>query len=123
MDNEPTYGNGKICYLEIPAGDVHISSAFYHDVFGWKIRTNNEGNPSFDDGVNQVSGTWVAGAKPAGDAVIIISVMVDDIYDTISLVEKYGGKIILAVDENISEKFARFTDPYGNIMGLYQHTS
>jgi len=31
---EPTFGNGKICYIEIPALDVRVSSQFYADVFG-----------------------------------------------------------------------------------------
>jgi hypothetical protein len=25
----PTFGNGKICYLEIPALDIHKSASFY----------------------------------------------------------------------------------------------
>jgi predicted enzyme related to lactoylglutathione lyase len=29
-----TFGNGKVCYLEIPANSVEISSAFYSQVFG-----------------------------------------------------------------------------------------
>ena len=37
--NHPTYANGKICYLEIPSGNVNESSSFYHKVFGWNIRT------------------------------------------------------------------------------------
>ena len=34
----PTIGNGKICYLEIPASDIQRSAEFYRAVFGWKIR-------------------------------------------------------------------------------------
>ncbi|HYN10334.1 MAG TPA: VOC family protein [Vicinamibacterales bacterium] len=34
----PTLGNGKICYIEIPATDVAQSADFYHKVFGWQIR-------------------------------------------------------------------------------------
>lgn len=28
-DKKPTYANGKICYIEIPAKDVEISASFY----------------------------------------------------------------------------------------------
>jgi predicted enzyme related to lactoylglutathione lyase len=123
MENKkhPTYGNGKICYLEIPSVDPRASANFYQTVFGWSIRDNSEGQLSFDDGVTEVSGTWVNGVKPSAEAGIVISNMVSDIYAAINLVEKNGGKIILPVDESIKEKFARFTDPYGNIMGLYEH--
>ena len=123
MENtkHPTFGNGKICYLEIPSADPEASANFYQTVFGWSIRNNNEGQLSFDDGVTEVSGTWVTGVKPASEAGIVISIMVSDIYATITLIEKNGGAIILPVDESIKEKFARFSDPYGNILGLYQH--
>jgi predicted enzyme related to lactoylglutathione lyase len=30
----PTLGNGKICYLEIPATDLARSAEFYQRVFG-----------------------------------------------------------------------------------------
>jgi len=36
--NHPTFGNGKICYIEIPAIDIALSAAFYEKVFGWRIR-------------------------------------------------------------------------------------
>jgi uncharacterized protein len=123
MENtkHPTFGNGKICYLEIPSADPGASANFYQSVFGWQTRDNSEGQLSFDDGVTEVSGTWVTGVKPASEAGIVISIMVSDIYAAITLIEKNGGRIILPVDESIQEKFARFTDPYGNILGLYQH--
>ena len=34
----PTFGNGKICYIEIPATDIERSAEFYGKVFGWRIR-------------------------------------------------------------------------------------
>ena len=121
MDH-PTFGNGKICYLEIPAFDVTVSSDFYKHVFGWRIRNDNTGHLSFDYGVGEVSGTWVVGPTPATETGIAISIMVDNMQATIALVIKHGGKIIQPFDEDASQKFARFTDPFGNIFGLYQHT-
>jgi len=41
---EPTLGNGKICYIEIPAVDIERSVAFYQEVFGWNIRTRGDGS-------------------------------------------------------------------------------
>ena len=52
----PTYGNGKICYLEIPAQDIQKSAEFYAKAFGWKTRTRGDGHIAFDDGVGEVSG-------------------------------------------------------------------
>ena len=58
-DKKPTRGNGKICYLEIPASDIEASAAFYSQSFGWKIRRDGGGSLAFDDGVGEVSGMWV----------------------------------------------------------------
>src|SRR5579859_2291745 len=74
-DNGPTLGNGKICYVEIPADDISKSAAFYREVFGWKTRTRGDGHLAFDDGINEVSGTWVTGRKKHREAGFILSIM------------------------------------------------
>ena len=61
----PTIGNGKICYLEIPTADIARSVGFYEKVFGWETRKRGDGATAFDDGVGQVSGSWVTGRKPS----------------------------------------------------------
>lgn len=45
MAKHPTYG--KICYIEIPAIDISVSSKFFETVFGWHVRTDNHGSASF----------------------------------------------------------------------------
>lgn len=62
-DQHPTFGNGKICYVEIPALNVNRSASFYERVFGWRIRRRSDGSVAFDDTVGEVSGTWVTGGK------------------------------------------------------------
>jgi uncharacterized protein len=119
-NNNPTIGNGKICYLEIPAVDVSISSAFYQKVFGWNIRKRNDGSVAFDDGVYEVSGTWVMNRKPAADVGLLIYIMVDSVEETINKIISSGGKITQPVGKDFPEITARFSDPAGNILGLYQ---
>ena len=46
--------------------------------------------------------------------------MVDDIEATMKLVIDSGGKIVQPVGMDAPEITARFTDPTGNIFGLYQ---
>ena len=121
MANEPTYGNGKICYIEIPANDIAVSASFFEKVFGWQIRSDNAGNTSFDDGVGQVSGMWVTGPKPMATAGFVISIMVDDAEASVELIKAHGGAIIKPVDKDASEITAHFTDPAGNLWGIYQH--
>ena len=118
--NQPTFGKGKICYLELPSRDIKESSTFYNNVFGWNIRTNNEGKVSFDDGVNEVSGSWRIDRKPSTEIGMLIHIMVDDIEVSIQAIIKYGGKIIQPVGMEAPEITAKFSDPSGNVLGLFQ---
>ena len=119
----PTLGNGKICYVEIPANDIATSSKFYEDVFGWQLRTRGDGAIAFDDGVGQVSGSWVLGRPPMKDVGLLIYVMVDSAEKAVEAVVKNGGKIVQPIGGDAPEITARFTDPAGNVLGLYQERS
>ena len=70
-NSHPTFENGKICYLEIPANDIQLSARFYEKVFNWKIRNDTDGNFSFDDAVGEVSGMWILGRKPSANTVLV----------------------------------------------------
>jgi predicted enzyme related to lactoylglutathione lyase len=122
MDNnlQPTFANGKICYMEIPALDIQQSSKFYQTVFGWNIREDNEGNISFDDTVGQVSGMWVLDREPTTKPGLLISIMVYSISDTLKLIMENNGKVVQVPDNNAREVVARFSDPAGNVLCLYQ---
>ena len=121
--SDPTLGNGKICYIEIPATDVKTSASFYQSVFGWSIRTRGDGAVAFDDGVGQVSGTWVRGRSPMTEVGLLIYIMVDSVADTIDKVSASGGKIVQQIGQDAPEITARFSDPAGNVLGLYQQPS
>jgi uncharacterized protein len=122
MENkEPTFGNGKICYLEIPAANIGTSVAFYKEVFGWGIRERGDGSIAFDDGVGEVSGTWVLGRKPMSEPGIIISIMVDNAQATVDSIVAHGGIITQEIGKDAPEITAHFSDPAGNILGIYQH--
>lgn len=119
---QPAYGNGKICYIEIPADNVISASSFYHAVFGWKIRTRDDGSVAFDDGVNQVSGTWVRNKAPQTESGLLVYIMVDSVATTAALIVTHGGSIIRTEELGKGrEIIARFKDPYGNVFGIFQH--
>ena len=122
MENKelPTYGNGKICYIEIPSNNIEGSVAFYQSVFGWNIRKRGDGAMAFDDAVNQVSGAWVKGRKPSTDVGVLVYIMVDDIKDAVEKVKANGGTIVQPIGVDAPELTARFSDPAGNVFGLYQ---
>jgi uncharacterized protein len=116
----PTLANGKICYVEIPAIDVSSSIAFYEAVFRWQMRQRGDGSTAFDDGVGQVSGTWVTGRSPSGQPGLLIYIMVDSVATTIDAIIAHGGEIVQPVGADAPEITARFCDPAGNVLGLYQ---
>jgi predicted enzyme related to lactoylglutathione lyase len=118
--NHPTLANGKVCYIEMPAIDVQRSASFYKAVFGWRIRQRGDGHLAFDDTVGEVSGTWVVGRKAATEPGLLIYVMVDSVATTVEAVIAQGGKIVQPIGMDAPEITARFSDPAGNVIGLYQ---
>jgi uncharacterized protein len=119
----PTIANGKICYVEIPAADVALSADFYSRVFNWKIRKRGDGATAFDDGVGEVSGAFVVGRPAMSTPGLLIYVMVDSVVATVESVVANGGEIVQPIGADAPEITARFRDPAGNVMGLYQEPS
>jgi len=116
----PTTGNGKICYVEIPALDIERSATFYKAVFGWNVRTRGDGAAAFDDGVGEVSGTWKVGRPPSREVGLLVYIMVNSVAATIDSIVANGGEIVQHIGGDAPEITARFRDPGGNVLGLYQ---
>jgi len=112
--------NGKVCYIEVPATDFKTSASFFREVFGWNIRTRGDGRVAFDDGVGQVSGAWVPGRKTATEPGLLIYIMCDSVAATVDKVVANGGAIVQPIGNDAPEITARFSDPAGNVWGLYQ---
>jgi len=121
MENQrPTKGNGKVCYIEIPCIEIDTSASFYKEVFGWNIRRRGDNHLAFDDTVGEVSGTWVVGRKPSTVPGLLIYIMVDSVAAAVDAVIAHGGKIVQPIGMDSPEITARFSDPAGNVLGLYQ---
>ena len=119
----PTVTNGKVCYIEMPAADVRRSADFYTKVFGWRVRTRGDGSTAFDDTTGEVSGTWVVGRPASSAPGLLVYIMVDDVAATIDDVIAHGGVLVQPVGADAPEITARFRDPGGNVIGLYQDRS
>lgn len=116
----PTMANGKICYIELPATDIDRSAQFYEGVFGWNVRRRSDGALAFDDGVGEVSGTWVTGRPPASEPGLLFYILVDSVEAAVASVVDHGGEIVQPLGADAPELTARFRDPGGNVIGLYQ---
>lgn len=116
----PSSTNGKICYIEIPATDIARSAEFYRRIFGWNIRKRGNGSTAFDDAMGQVSGSWVLGRPPLSTPGLMVYIMVDSVEATVAAIDAGGGEIVQPIGADAPEITARFRDPGGNVIGLYQ---
>ena len=116
----PTQANGKICYVELPTEDVEASAVFYAGVFDWQTRRRGDGNLAFDDAIGEVSGTWVTGRPPAAEPGLLLYIMVDSVAETVEKIVAHGGEIVQPIGGDAPEITARFRDPGGNVLALYQ---
>jgi len=116
----------RICYLEIPAVNVHASAGFYEKVFGWNIRSRETARPSFDDATGVVSGAWVAGRKSASEGGLLPYIWVDGIDAVLAAAAANGGVVVEGVRHDSpgsTSWIATFRDPAGNLIGLYQEAA
>jgi uncharacterized protein len=116
----PTVGNGKICFIQIPTTDIARSAHFYKCVFGWDIRQRADGRTAFDDGVGEVSGEWILGRSPSPEPGLLIYIMVDSVAATLEAIVAHGGAIMQPIGVDAPEITARFRDPSGNVIAIYQ---
>jgi hypothetical protein len=111
---------GGISYLHIPAIDPRRSGAFYHEVFGWELR-GDPASPSFTDGTGHVTGAWHADLPPARDGGVLPYIFVDDVDDALAKVTANGCDIVREPFPEGPLWVATFSDPAGNVVGVYQH--
>lgn len=70
--------------------------------------------------VGEVSGTWVTGRAPSPTPGLLIYIMVDSVAETMDSVREHGGVTVQPIGADAPEITARFRDPAGNLLGLYQ---
>src|SRR5262249_28617434 len=116
----PRYTDGKICYVEIPAADAVRSAEFYAAVFGWPMRRRGDGATAFDDAAGEVSGAFVTGRAPHREGGLMLYIMVADAAATLAKVAAHGGEVVQPVHPGAPEVTARFRDPAGNVVGIYE---
>jgi uncharacterized protein len=116
-----TLAPGKIAYIQIPAVDVDRSVAFYEAVFDWNIRRRGDGEIAFDDGVGEVSGTWVTGRPPSSEPGLLPYVLVESVEQALEQIVQLGGEIATPfTPQGEGEAYATFRDPAGNVLGVFQ---
>jgi predicted enzyme related to lactoylglutathione lyase len=114
-----------ISHIEIPAENPNEVSAFYRDVFGWKIETNAEHNyVTYQDGGSLRGGFPGPGEPTYKPDRLLVYLATDDIDASLADVEAHGGKTVLPKTEVAHVGWwAVFADPAGNYIGLFARRS
>ena len=113
---------GKVQHFEIPADDVGRAKSFYGSVFGWtfdewdpETLMIHPGGAEGETGV--IGGDIYKRDKPTPPTVVIT---VDSIEAALDAILKAGGTRLGEI-ESLGDvgRYAYFTDPEGNRMGLW----
>lgn len=122
----------SITHFEIPSNNAEKFKAFYSTVFGWEfmdipemnytiVRTSPMGENNMPSVPGAVNGGMLS-AEENGGLFPVLVIEVPDIDAHIELVKQNNGAIIMekhAVGE--MGWYARFTDPSGVVMGIWQN--
>ncbi len=123
----------KVVHFELPADDTDRARTFYQEAFGWRMQsmpgmgytlvsttpTDDTGRPTEVGGIN---GGMLARQDPI--TAPIITIEVDDIDAALNRIEQLGGKTALGRQAVGDMGFSGyFTDPEGNVVGLWQNAS
>src|SRR5271170_6750968 len=83
---------GGLSYLEIPAVDVHKSSAFYKKMLSWNIR--DEAPSKFSDQTGHLIGRFVTERAASHDPGLLPYFYIDRVRSAVKRATTNGGKII-----------------------------
>ena len=123
---------GRVVHFEIPFDDGERARNFYRNVFGWELDEMPEMNytmvasgPSGDQGPTE-PGYINGGMAQRGESFKTPTLVLDvpDIDDALAAVEEAGGSVISGREPVGDMGFsAYFTDPEGNLLGLWESAS
>jgi len=122
--------SGRVVHFEIPFDDGDRARSFYQELFGWQVQSMPEmeytlvtSGPSSDEGPTE-AGYINGGMLPrtqAATAGPVIVVDVDSIEQTLERIGGLGGKTVVGKTPVGGMGFAAyFTDPEGNVVGLWE---
>lgn len=116
----------QIDYVELPAPEFEDSKRFYNRVFGWEwtqygpVYAAYEAGP-VEVGLNGTATPAPAHARGAEDSIgPLVLLSCDDLEARQADVVAAGGEIISTIYPYPGGRRFHFTDPSGNILGVFQ---
>ena len=125
--------SGRVVHFEIPFDDGDRARSFYKELFDWQVMEMPEmgytivmSGPSSDSGPTEsgfINGGMLSREQGATSGPVIV-IDVDDIDAKLIKIEETGGSTVVGKTAVGDMGFAAyFTDPEGNVMGLWETAS
>ena len=125
--------SGKVVHFEVPFDDGDRARSFYKEAFGWQVMEMPDmgytivmTGPSDDNGPTEagfVNGGMLSREQAATRGPVIV-LDVDSIETTLETIGSLGGSTVVGKTPVGDMGFAAyFTDPEGNVMGLWETKS
>ena len=107
--------DGKIDYLEFPAGDVGVVKSFYGAAFGWTFQDYGPSYVAFNEGLD---GGF--DGDPADNTTAPLPVLyAHDIEAMLAKVEAAGGVVVKPIYAFPGGRRFHFHDPSGNELAVW----
>ena len=122
--------SGRVVHFEIPYDDGDRARGFYKELFGWQAMEMPElsytivmTGPSGDAGPTEpgyIGGGMLSRQQAATDRPVVV-IDVESIDETLARIGGMGGSTVVGRTPVGDMGFAAyFTDPEGNVMGLWE---
>lgn len=113
-----------VAFFEVISPDRERAQKFYGELFGWQVAADPAmgGYGLVDTGAGEGAiGGGIGPSSEPGDKGVKIYMRVDDLSAYLDRAEKLGGKRLVPPTDLPGDfgKFAIFTDPDGNQVGLW----
>jgi predicted enzyme related to lactoylglutathione lyase len=110
--------DGKIDYVEFPAGDLAATKTFYAQAFGWRFTDYGPEYAAMDEGLD---GGFHADQTDRAKAPLVI-LFAHDLEAMEAKVQSAGGTITRPIFSFPGGRRFHFKDPSGNELGVFSET-
>ena len=109
-----------VLHFEILGSNGAALQQYYSDLFGWEINADNPQNYGMVTGIDPGIGGGV-GSSQDGKPFVTVYVQSDDLQASLDKAESLGGKKVMEpMDIPDGPTIAMFSDPEGNVVGLFK---
>jgi predicted enzyme related to lactoylglutathione lyase len=111
--------DGKLDYIEFPAGDVTSVKGFYGSAFGWKFQDYGPDYAAFSEGLD---GGFDADPGVDGITKPLPVLFAHDLEALLAKVEAAGGTVVKPIFAFPGGRRFHFKDPAGNELAVWSET-